>query len=93
LIALLTSLYTIRRLIVYAATSIACSCSAFCGGDGEGVAGVEDLPNKEAKDEERREELVCEGARCPGLGGRGGLVTTCGGRGSECVCAGKVKVG
>jgi len=56
-----------------------------CGGVGVGVVGAEDLPKSEAKEEERREELVCEGARCPGLGGRGGFVTPCGGRGSELV--------
>src|SRR5260221_12087747 len=86
--ALLTSLRTIRRLIVYAVTSIACSCSPLCGGVGVGVVGAEDLPKREAKEEERREEPVCEGARCPGLGGRGGFVTPCGGRGSQLVWAG-----
>ena len=82
LIALLTSLRTMRRSIVNAATSIACSCSAFCGGGvGVGAVGAEDLPKSDAKEEERREELVWAVARCPGRGGSGGLDTTCGGRG------------
>jgi hypothetical protein len=71
-----------NRSIVYAETSIACSCSAFCGdGVDAGVVGAGDLPNSEAKEEDMREVLVWEGARCPGLGGRGGLVTPWGGRG------------
>ncbi len=82
LIALLTSLRTIRLSIVNAATSIACSCSALCGaGAGAGVVWAEDLPKSEAKEDERREELAWVGARCPGRGGSGGLTTTCGGRG------------
>jgi hypothetical protein len=48
-----------HRSIVYAATSMALSCSAFCGGGvGVGVAGAEDFPKSEAKEEERREVLV-----------------------------------
>jgi hypothetical protein len=79
-------LRTMRLSIVYAATSIACSCSAFGGGGtGAGAAGAEDLPKSEAKEEERREGPVWAGARCPGRGGSGGLVTTCGGRGRESV--------
>ena len=59
LIALLTSLRTMRLSIVYAATSIACSCSAFCGdGTGAGAAGADDFPKSEAKEDEMREELV-----------------------------------
>ena len=59
LIALITSLCMMHRSIVYAAISMACECSAFCGGGvGAGVAGTEDLPKSEAKEEERREVLV-----------------------------------
>jgi hypothetical protein len=75
-----------RLSIVNAATSTACSCSAFCGGGtGAGVVGAVDLPKSDAKEEDMREEPVWEGARCPGRGGSGGLATTCGGRGSELV--------
>jgi len=75
-----------RWSIVYAETSIAGSCSVFCVGSvGAGIVGAEDLPKREANEEEMREEFVWAVARCPGLGGRGGFATTCGGRGSESV--------
>ena len=95
LVCLVTSFLTIRLSIENAFTSIACSVSSKeVAGVGEGVEGVEDLPNSEANDVDSRDEVACDDTeRCAVRGGSGGLVVICGRSGSVEVCEVKVNVG